>query len=90
MSNQEPKHEKEYDLTGIPPLEEEFTLEEILSEFGGSLEQMLLRQAEGILAAEGAPAEPPSAPAEEPASPSVKPTPALAEEPAPPPAEQME
>lgn len=46
MSNQEHQDQKtEYDLTGIPPLDEEFSLEEILAEYGGSLEQVLLRQA---------------------------------------------
>ena len=52
MSNQEPNKENEYDLTGIPPLKEDFTLEEILAEYGGSLEQMLMRQAEAEIRAE--------------------------------------
>ena len=52
MSNQEPNKENEYDLTGIPPLKEDFTLEEILAEYGGSLEQTLMRQAEAEIRAE--------------------------------------
>ena len=68
MSKQDPKNE--YDLTGIPPLDEAFSLEEILAEYGGSLEQVLIRQAEAEIRkeeatqetpAEAAPQEPPQA-----------------------------
>lgn len=54
MSNQDPNRETEYGLTGIPPSREKFSLEEILAEYGGSLEQTLLRQAEATIQAEDA------------------------------------
>ena len=44
MSNRDPKIED--GLTGIPASDEEFSLEEILAEYGGSLEQVLLRGTE--------------------------------------------
>ena len=44
MSNRDPKIED--DLTDIPASDEEFSLEEILAEYGGSLEQVLLRDTE--------------------------------------------
>lgn len=71
MSNQDPNRETEYDLTGIPASQEKFSLEEILAEYGGSLEQTLLRQAEEVIRAEEAAKapEPPETPAGAPASP---------------------
>ena len=44
MANRDPKLDG--NLTGIPASEEEFSLEEILAEYGGSLEQTLLRETE--------------------------------------------
>ena len=44
MSNRDPKIED--GLTDIPASDEEFSLEEILAEYGGSLEQVLLRDTE--------------------------------------------
>lgn len=45
-----PKDEKKQygveDVTGVPASEEAYSLEEILAEFGGSLEQTLLKEAE--------------------------------------------
>jgi len=57
MSNRDPKIED--GLTGIPASDEEFSLEEILAEYGGSLEQVLLRGTEET-AAEAAPSAPES------------------------------
>ena len=69
MSNPESNHE--YGLTGDAPVDEEFSLEEILAEYGGSLEQVLLRQAEEAIAREAAAAgeNPSAAPPEDPPSP---------------------
>ncbi len=77
MSNPESKNEYQ-DLTGIPPLEEEFSLEEILAEYGGSLEQMLIRQAEETLAREAAAEAAPEAEAEKAPPPSEAPEPEAA------------
>ena len=51
----------EYDLTSVPPLDEDFSLEEILAEYGSSRGQKILREAE-----EPAPAAPKPAPRPEP------------------------
>lgn len=85
----DPKDKKNvYDLPGgtdVPPCGESFSLEEILAEFGGSLEQTLLKAAEAAL-----PADAPAAPAEEPpptAAQEPPPSPVSAEAPSAPPAE---
>ena len=52
MSNQDPKIEE--GLTGVPASGEEFSLEEILAEYGGSLEQVLLRETEEATGEEAA------------------------------------
>ena len=67
MSNRDPKIED--GLTGIPASDEEFSLEEILAEYGGSLEQVLLR---GTEETETAP-PPPESPPPDPESPYVQP-----------------
>jgi len=51
----------EYDLTSVPALDEDFSLEEILAEYGSSRGQKILREAE-----EPAPAAPKPAPRPEP------------------------
>ena len=91
----------EYDLTSVPALDEEFSLEEILAEYGGSRGDTILREAERTAPApeEPGPSEPrqeaPKAPAPEPEpasepqpavpEPEEKPAPASAPEPEPPP-----
>lgn len=93
MSNRDPKIED--GLTGIPASDEEFSLEEILAEYGGSLEQVLLRgteEPEAPPAPESPPKpEPPSARPEERAesAPAEEPAPA-GETPPPPPPEREE
>lgn len=62
------------DITGVPAEEEEYSLEEILAEFGGGLEQTLLRQPAGAEEAEPVPA------ASRPEMPDVPPPPAAAPE----------
>ena len=57
MSNREEKLDA--NLTDVPASEEEFSLEEILAEYGGSLEQVLLRETEDALPPEPAPESPP-------------------------------
>ena len=57
--------EKLYDETGVPA-EGDFSLEEILAEYGGSLEQHMLRDVERELAEEAEPASQPESPAPEP------------------------
>ena len=52
MSNQDSKIEE--GLTGVPASGEEFSLEEILAEYGGSLEQVLLRETEEATGEEAA------------------------------------
>ena len=52
MANQDPKIEE--GLTGVPASGEEFSLEEILAEYGGSLEQVLLRETEEATGEEAA------------------------------------
>ena len=61
----------EYDLTSVPALDEDFSLEEILAEYGSSRGQKILREAEKPAPAEPKPAppsNPESAPAEVPPS----------------------
>ena len=57
MSNREEKLDA--NLTDVPASEEDFSLEEILAEYGGSLEQVLLRETEDALPPEPAPESPP-------------------------------
>ena len=57
MSNREEKLDA--NLTDVPASEEDFSLEEILAEYGGSLEQVLLREMEDALPPEPAPESPP-------------------------------
>ena len=57
MPNQDPKLDDQ--LTDVPASEEDFSLEEILAEYGGSLEQVLLRETEDALPPEPAPKSPP-------------------------------
>ena len=45
--------------TEVPPSKEEFSLEEILAEYGGSLEDQLLREAEETIAGQDQPKENP-------------------------------
>jgi len=59
----------EYDLTSVPALDEDFSLEEILAEYGSSRGQKILREAE-----EPAPAEP----GPKPTAPETQPEPAPA------------
>lgn len=78
-----PKDEKNRygveDVTGVPPSEEAFSLEEILAEFGGSLEQTLLREA----AAPEAPPAPEPPPIPEAPAPPAAPRPPEGRSPAP-------
>ena len=46
MSLHDAKTEYDPGLTSVPPLEEEFSLEEILAEFGGDRKEKLLEEAE--------------------------------------------
>ena len=52
------------DGTEVPPSKEEFSLEEILAEYGGSLEDQLLREAEETIAGKDRPDSPNPAPTE--------------------------
>ena len=67
MPNRDPKQDE--GLTDIPASEEEFLLEEILAEYGGSLEQTLLREAEPAGGGKAPDPEPASAPEAAPAAP---------------------
>ncbi len=51
--------------TEVPPSKEEFSLEEILAEYGGSLEDQLLREAEETIAGQDQPKENPPADTEQ-------------------------
>lgn len=73
--------------TGVPPAEGEFSLEEILAEYGGSLEQQMLRDVERELEPESAPAPAAKPEQKKPAPPPEKP---LEKTPAPDPAMQAE
>jgi len=53
MSQKDAKTEYEFDLTSVPPLDEDFSLEDILAEYGSSRGQTILRKAE-----QSAPPEP--------------------------------
>ena len=73
MAKQEPKLDE--NLTDVPASGEDYSLEEILAEYGGSLEQTLLRGTE--LREEPAPVEEPPVPeAAKPAAPERPETPA--------------
>ena len=74
MSNREEKLDA--NLTDVPASEEEFSLEEILAEYGGSLEQVLLRETEEQPEEKASP--PPEAPLE--SAPSPRPEPDRREE----------
>ena len=72
MSNREEKLDA--NLTDVPASEEDFSLEEILAEYGGSLEQVLLRETEDT--------PPPPEPAPEPSpEPPPRPEPEARKEP---------
>ena len=78
MSLHDAKTEYDPDLTSVPPLEDDFSLEEILAEFGSSRQQKILQDAEQMLekAAEKPAAPPPAevvSSAPEPAEESVLP-----------------
>ena len=72
-----PKDEKKLygaeDITGIPASEDDYSLEEILAEFGGSLEQTLLKETREEPAAPSV--EPPPPSPESPPSPAADPPP---------------
>lgn len=76
--------------TDVPASEESFSLEEILAEFGGSLEQTLLKEAEPPSAQPDPAAPPPSAPGAgaPPAAESPRPSPEAVPPPAAPPPEE--
>lgn len=74
-------------INGSPPPQDGYTLEEILAEYGGSLEHHLLREPEQATppAAPPRPEEPPDTPPEEPPAPGAEPEPPPGTEPEKPP-----
>ena len=65
MSEHQEKKQYDVPLTDVPPLEEAFSLEEILAEYGGSRQQKILEDVERIIR-ETEPAEEQALPAEQP------------------------